>query len=65
MTQQVVYLCLYESESGKSCYNIQEKTKKQQFDLTCRRIMAKLATNAFVLKFRKLVVNVVSVELEL
>lgn len=41
------------------------KTKKQQFDLTCRRIMAKLATNAFVFKFRELVVNFVSVELEL
>lgn len=41
------------------------KTKKQQFDLTCRRIMPKLATNAFVFKFRELVVNVVSVELEL
>lgn len=30
------------------------KTKKQQFDLTFRRIMAKLATKVFVFKFREL-----------
>lgn len=64
MTQQVVYLCPYESESGKVVTTFM-KTKKQQFDLTCRRIMAKLATDAFVFKFRELVVNIVSVELEL
>lgn len=64
MTQQVVYLCLYKSEAEKVVTTF-TKTKKQQFYHTCRRIMAKLATNAFVFKFRELVVNFVSVELEL
>lgn len=41
------------------------KTKKQQYDITCRRIMAKFATNAFVFKFRELVVIFFSVALEL
>lgn len=66
MTQQVVgYTSVCMNLKPEKVVTTFTKTKKQQFYLTCRRIMAKLATNAFVFKFRELVVNFVSVELEL